>query len=223
MTDSTPPSDDSVVDAPSKSDRQELKREVIDFVKLVVWFLVIFIGLRQYVIEGYEVQGPSMQPTLENNERILVLKLPHIISKWSIFEDYQAIDPGDIVVFDSPDTANKRYVKRVIAHGPKDTSNGNKVIAGTQGAPREGDVSVRFDRGSVYVNNRLVEENYIRQDGRDLSGPHQTTLGPGEYYVMGDNRRVSKDSRSFGAVDDDTVIGKAFLRFWPPSKISLLR
>lgn len=221
MTDTTP--EESRIEAPTKPDRQELKREVIDFVKLVVWFLVIFIGLRQYVIEGYEVQGPSMQPTLENNERILVLKLPHIISKWPLFEHYQAINPGDIVVFDSPDTANKRYVKRVIAHGPKDTSDGNTVAAGTQGATREGDVSVRFEKGSVYVNNRLVNEDYIRHDDRDTTPTQELTLGAGEYYVLGDNRKVSKDSRSFGSIDDDTIIGKAFLRFWPPSKISLLR
>jgi signal peptidase I len=222
VSDVSNPSQTDAAESPAKNDRQELKREVLDFVKLVVWFLVIFLGLRTYVIEGYEVQGPSMQPTLENNERILVLKLPHIVSRWSWFDEFQAIEPGDIVVFDSPDSADKRYVKRVIAHGPKATK-GNKVDAEIHDAPTVENVQVRFDRGTVYVNNHRVTEDYIRSEHHDSSGPQEITLGPGEYYVLGDNRRVSKDSRSFEAIEDEAIIGKAFLRFWPPSKISLLR
>ncbi len=206
---------------PAKSDRQELKREIIDFVKLVVWFLVIFLGLRTYVIEGYEVQGPSMQPTLENNERILVLKLPHILSRHWPFHGLNAIEGGDIVVFDSPDTSNKRYVKRVIANGPR--HDGNRAVnAGTRDSSDES-VEVRFDGGTIYVDNSRIEEEYLRSDNREIHDQQVLTLGRGEYYVLGDNRRVSKDSRSFDAIDDDTIIGKAFLRFWPPSKISLLR
>lgn len=207
---------------PPKPDKQELKHEVVDFIKLVVWFLVIFLGLRSYVIEGYEVQGPSMIPTLENNERILVLKLPHILGKFSLFSGIDAIDPGDIVVFDSPDTSNKRYVKRVIAMGPKDTEK-NKVDAGSQELTNGEQVDVEFDRGNVYVNNVRVEEEYLRQDARSSPDQDQLTLGPGEYYVLGDNRRVSKDSRSFHAIDDESIIGKAFLRFWPPSRIGFLK
>ena len=209
-------------DRPLKSDKQELKHEVVDFVKLVVWFLVISLGLRSYVIEGYEVQGPSMIPTLENNERILVLKLPHILGKFSAFSGIDAIDPGDIVVFDSPDTSNKRYVKRVIAMGPKDTGK-NKVDAGSQDDTNGEQVAVEFDRGTVYVNNVRIEEDYLRQDARSSPDRQELTLGPSEYYVLGDNRRVSKDSRSFNAIDDETIIGKAFLRFWPPSRIGFLK
>ncbi|MEX2016679.1 MAG: signal peptidase I, partial [Candidatus Hydrogenedentales bacterium] len=199
-----------------------LKREILDFVKLIVWFLIIFLGLRTYVIEGYEVQGPSMTPTLENNERILVLKLPHILSQYSLFSGMNPIESGDIVVFDSPDAAKKRYVKRVIGVGP-DAPDRGTVAATSESADPPNTVPIVFDRGEVYVNNVKVEEDYLTEEARRSADTDKLELEPGQYYVLGDNRRVSKDSRSFHAIDDDQIIGKAVLRFWPPNKISLLR
>src|SRR5690606_37425415 len=118
-----------------------------------------FIGLRWYAIEGYEVQGPSMQPTLQDGERILVFKLPHILSQYSLFSGIEALDEGDIVVFQSPDDREKRYVKRVIAKGPRPHGS-NTVVAEDINAP-DNRVSVAFDRGVVYVNNHRVVEDYV--------------------------------------------------------------
>lgn len=204
-------------------DNQELKREVTDFVKLVFWFLIIFLALRTYVIEGYEVQGPSMIPNLENSERILVLKLPHILSKFRPFRGIDAISPGDIVVFDSPSNPNKRYVKRVIAMGPKFNAAKTVGAEAHEGSDGPGAVSVRFDRGKVYVNNHFIEEDYLRPEAKVSSDVQELNLGTGEYYVLGDNRPVSKDSRSFEAIHDKSIIGRAVLRFWPPQRISLLK
>ena len=206
---------------PAPPDKQELKREILDFVKLIVWFLIIFLGLRTYVIEGYEVQGPSMTPTLENNERILVLKLPHILSQYSLFSGMTAIETGDIVVFDSPDAAKKRYVKRVIGVGPEAQDPG--IVAATSEHAEPNKVPVVFQHGTVYVNNVKVDEPYLTEEAKMSPDVDKLELAPGEYYVLGDNRRVSKDSRSFHAIDEDQIIGKAVLRFWPPNKISLLR
>ena len=214
----------SPVEAESPPDRQELKREVLDFVKLVVWFLIIFLGLREFVIEGYEVQGESMEPSLSNNERILVFKLPHQLSKLSLFRGIDAIHSGDIVVFESPDNKDKRYVKRVIAMGPKKRSGRMVGAEGPEGAGDPvGEVLVTFERGEVFVNNRKLEEAYVAP-GAGRSQERQTLyLGQGEYYVLGDNRNVSKDSRSFDAISDEAIIGRAVIRFWPPSEISFLR
>ena len=210
-------------EAAPKQEKQELKREIIDFAKLVVWFLVIFVGLRTYVIEGYEVQGPSMIPTLEDNERILVLKLPHVLSKIPILGGYNALKPGDIVVFDSPDNPRKRYVKRVIAKGPAGTK-GKTVDAESQRDPVDSadTVRVEFLEGQVYVNNHRLEEDYLTPSARISNDRQKLLLHPGDYYVLGDNRSVSKDSRSFNAIQEDRMIGKAILRFWPPRRISLL-
>lgn len=209
----------TIPEAPEPSEKHELRREILDFLKLVAWFLIIFLGLRAYVIEGYEVQGESMEPTLTNNERILVLKLPHELSKFSLFSGIDAIEPGDIVVFDSPDNSGKRYVKRVIALGPK-ADAGQTAQAATDPKPK---VLVTYDRGDIYVNNRRVEEDYLSENARTTHERQELALGAGEYYVLGDNRVVSKDSRSFDAIHDNAVIGKAVLRFWPPSKISFIR
>jgi signal peptidase I len=206
--------------------QQELKREVIEFVKMIAWFLVVFFLVKAYVVEGYEVQGPSMDPTLQDRERILVLKLPHELSKFSLFSGIEALKQGDIVVFDSPVEANKRYIKRVIAKG-KGKAEAKTVSAKQEGVPEakpKDGVRVLFDRGAVYVNNKRLEENYLPSEAR--SGDERCEeeyLQPGAYYVLGDNRPVSKDSRSFGPIDDGRVIGKAMICFWPPSHIRLLR
>ncbi|MFA6244743.1 MAG: signal peptidase I, partial [Candidatus Hydrogenedentales bacterium] len=102
---------------------QESRREVLAFVKTVAGFLLLFLLLKSYVVEGYEVQGTSMEPTLMNEERILVFKLTHVLSQSTWFSGIEALQTGDIVVFNSADT-QERYVKRLIAKGPKpDASN----------------------------------------------------------------------------------------------------
>lgn len=203
-------------------EKNELRREITDFVKLVAWFLVIFLGLRAFVIEGYEVQGESMDPTLVNNERILVFKLPHKLSQIGLLSNLKAIHSNDIVVFDSPDGSGKRYVKRVIATGPK-AQRRTASAASTDAANASAPVQVIYDHGDVFVNNRKVEQDYLTDFARTSPGHQEVSLGPGEYYVLGDNRPVSKDSRSFEAIDDEAIIGTAVIRFWPLSKISLIR
>lgn len=211
-------------DAIEPSPTQEMKREIIEFVKMIAWFLILFFVIKTYVIEGYEVQGPSMAPTLHDRERILVFKLPHNLAKLPLLRGMNAIKQGNIVVFDSPVEPDKRYVKRVIAKGPrKRPSNTVEAEQHLSGAAEE-TVTVQFDKGTIYVNKRRISEDYLK------SGPRRSReylpevrIAAGEYYMLGDNTNVSKDSRSFGAVRDEDVIGRAILRFWPPSKISLFR
>lgn len=197
----------------------EVRREIFDFLKMVVYFLLLFICLRFFVVEGYEVQGPSMEPTLQNGDRILVFKLPHKLAQSGMFDFLSPINDNDIVVFESIDDASKRYVKRVIATGPK----GSRAVRAAQpdeDAPAENAVSVRIERGAVYVNNQRIDETYLPEDSRFRSSARTTYLQEHEFYVMGDNRDVSKDSRSFGAIGDRDIIGRAVLRFWPLSRLS---
>ena len=203
---------------------QEMKREIVEFVKMILWFLILFFVVTTYVLEGYEVQGDSMMPTLTDRERILVFKLTHNLGRLRLFSALEPLDAGDIVVFYSPDEKSRRYVKRLIAKGPP-LRPGNTVeaqktdVALQPGTP----VTVGIDAGQVYVNHKRIQEPYLSESHRAFPDSlDEISLAPGAYYVMGDNRAVSKDSRRFGPVDDDRIIGKAVLCFWPPHKIRLL-
>lgn len=201
--------------------REGWRHEVGELIKMAALFLVLFFGLRTFVLEGYQVQGDSMSPVLQDGERILVLKLPHQMSKWSWFSGVEPLAPGNLVVFDSRDEDDKRYIKRVIACGAR-PDKGNKVDADSENADTRKAVPVEFSHGKVYVNNSLQAEPYLVEQERKSMERDKAVLKPGEYYVLGDHRSVSKDSRSFGPISDKQVIGRAWLRFWPLSQFGLL-
>jgi signal peptidase I len=209
--------------AAKSGDRQELVQEVFEFAKMVVWFVVLFVTIKAFVIEGYEVQGESMEPNLVNGDRILVLKLPLHLSRLGLLGNYDPLEPHDIVVFLSPDDKSKRFVKRIIAEGPK-LVTGNTVVAGEHGTHLNEVVSVKIASGRVYVDNRRISEPYLPY-AKEVNEAidEETLLTGGEYYVLGDHRDVSKDSRVFGPINDGLIIGKAVLRFWPLNRISLLQ
>ncbi|MFO7975558.1 MAG: signal peptidase I [Candidatus Hydrogenedentota bacterium] len=197
--------------------RKEAKREMIEFVKMVALFLVLFLVLREFVMEGYEVEGPSMEPTLREEERILVFKLGQ---HWP-FSLLFGTDAGDIVVFDSPDDRGKRYVKRVIVMGPEKRA-GKTVRAGGEAGPANG-VRLRLCETAIYVNDRKIDQNYIPEEALSDEKDREILLGPDEYFVLGDNRNISKDSRNFGTVNEDLIIGRALLRFWPLDRFGFIK
>lgn len=196
--------------------QREVRREVIELVKMVVLFLVLFLLLKTFVVEGYEVQGDSMYPTLHEGERILVMKLPFKMSHLPLLGSLEPIKQGEIIVFESRDGTLKRYIKRVIARGP---SGGANTVSATE---HNAGAHVQYELGDVYVNQRRLEEPYLVEEERESPDVDETTLEEGEYYVLGDHRSMSKDSRSFGPVQEQQIIGEAFLRFWPLSRFGLL-
>ncbi len=205
---------------PREQGKQEARREFVELIKLAVVFLVVFWLVKSFIVEGYEVQGESMAPTLQDRDRILVFKLPHELSKFSLFSGINPFGESDIIVFEGE--GRKRFVKRVIAYNPRV----NSKTVDAQRLESEDDerlVKVEFDMGVVRVNDWQIDESsYLSEDVRKARGKDMRMLRPGEYYVLGDHRQISKDSRSFSAISDEQIIGRALVRFWPLSNISLL-
>jgi len=205
------------------SPRQEIKREVVELIRMVLLFLVLFWGLKTFVVEGYEVWGPSMLPTLEEGQRILVFKLPHELSRLPLFRKLEALKPGDIVVFDSASEGGKRYVKRIIARGPNRAGSNTVDAQAREGANfTSSGTKVVFEQGRVYVDNHIVKEDYLTSAETRSPDCDKVVLSAGEYYVLGDHRSVSKDSRDFGPIRDEQIVGRAVLRFWPLKSFGLL-
>jgi signal peptidase I len=167
-------------DQPKK--RSNLMRDVIETVVItVVLFLLI-----QLVIQNYNVQGPSMLPHMENDERVLVNKTAYVFGQPA---------RGDVIIFHAPCDPGHDYVKRVIGL-PGDT--------------------VKTDREHVWVNGVQLDEPYISR----ASNPKEETwkVPTNEYYVLGDNRPISDDSRYWTCtsyVAKDQIVGKATLVYWP--------
>lgn len=145
-----------------------------------------------FLYQPVKVEGTSMLPELHDQERIFVNKFVYRIEN---------ISRKDIVVFWYPKDASKSYIKRIIGM-PGDT------------------VEVR--RGLVYVNGRQLEEPYLIDDFKDDRSYPAIHVDQGHYYVLGDHRNQSNDSRMWGLVPEKYIYGKAVFRYWPMSKIGTL-
>lgn len=169
------------------------------FFVLKAWIrdLIISLGISVFFIiflyQPVKVEGTSMLPGLEDQERIFINKF---VYRW------EAITRGDIVVFRYPRDTSKSYIKRVIA------------IAGDR---------VVIDKGRVYVNGKLLQETYVPAAYIDFRSYPEIVVPEGDFFVLGDHRSMSNDSRDFGPVDESYISGKAVFIYWPVEKLGLLR
>ena len=189
-------------------------REILETVLLAA---VIFFGVRLLVL-NFKVDGLSMMPNLHNSELLLVnrnaysdIDLNNWLNKvpgvdregtWIIWK-FDPPERGDIIVFNPPNGDDKPYIKRVLA--------------------LEGE-TVEIRDGSVWVDGIEIDEPYIKDGITDClsskCGPE--VVPPGNVWVMGDNRRNSSDSRAFGPVPIENIIGKAIVTYWPVGDIGLV-
>jgi signal peptidase I len=174
--------------------RRSLFRYLLEIVEILVLTLAIFFVIHTFVAQPFQIRQDSMETTLEPDQFVLVDKLT------PRFDPYKR---GDIVVFAPPDSwarAGTPFIKRVIGVG--------------------GDI-VEIRDGHVAVNGTELVEPYVFQvDGQaqptvDSLEHGSWTVPDGELFLMGDHRAVSEDSRAFGTVPTDHVIGRAWLRYWP--------
>jgi signal peptidase I len=194
---------------PVERDRAGRKRRIaIEWVVLIAAALVIAFLIKTFLFQAFYIPSESMVPTLKVGDRVLVNKLSY---------DLHDVNRGDIVVFKAPPAAQsgniEDLVKRVIGL-PGDTlearDNDGQVCAGET-----------TNMCRIYVNGHRLHEPYL-PDGTSTDNLPATKVPAGHIFMMGDNRQSSRDSRVFGTIKESAVIGRVFVRIWPPGSIDLL-
>ncbi len=199
-----------VVDADENEDDDEsggAMRSIVEWGAVIVGALVVAFLIKTFLLQAFFIPSGSMEPTLNIGDRVLVNKLAY---------DFHGVNRGDLVVFDRPSAEEggvPDLIKRVIA------------LSGE---------TIQFRDGIIYVDNRRLDEPYqppgaqtaglsLTNAGATLCGGADVcTVPEGYVFVMGDNRSDSRDSRFFGPIPEDAIVGRAFLRVWPLDNIEFL-
>jgi signal peptidase I len=159
--------------------------------------LIISLAISAFIIvflyQPVKVEGTSMMPSLDDQERIFINKFVYRI---------EPIQHGDIIVFRYPRDPAKSFIKRVIG------------VAGDH---------VRIENGRVYLNGKQLLEDYVPRTYEDDRSYPDVVVPPDSYFVLGDHRSLSNDSRDFGPVDASYIYGKAVFGYWPVDKMGRLR
>jgi signal peptidase I len=159
--------------------------------------LIVSVAVSAFIIvflyQPVRVEGTSMLPVLEDQDRLFINKLAYRVGE---------IQPGDVVVFQYPRDRTKSYIKRIIA--------------------RPGD-DLRIEHGRVFVNGERLKESYVPNRFADDRSQAEMILPPNQYFVMGDHRSISSDSRDFGPVDRSLIYGKAVFVYWPMEQLGVVR
>ena len=199
-------------EAPASEAPQETTKKrsgaLRETIETMILALIIFFGVRQLVL-NFQVDGHSMDPNLDNGEMLLVNRhayetynlsslvnwLPFIELDEHTITPFGAVERGDIVVFNPP-IDDKPYIKRII------------------GLPGD---EISFQDGHVWVNGtEVIEDHIVKETTCPTSACRESIIVPeGHVYVLGDNRTSSEDSRYFGPITIDSIIGKAIFTYWP--------
>ncbi|MFA6918944.1 MAG: signal peptidase I [Patescibacteria group bacterium] len=183
---------------PNVSKLRSVGEFIFELVKIVVISFVIILAVRFFLMEPFYVKGASMEPNFYDHQYLVIEKLSY---------RFDAPKRGDVVVFRYPADPKQFFIKRVI------------------GLPGE---HIRVEAGGVYLAGKdsdlLIPESYIPTTTKTelpLKGYGDVTLGSDEYFLLGDNRTESLDSRVFGPVKKDFLIGRTWIRGWPFNQIKV--
>jgi signal peptidase I len=185
-------------DDPSAKRRRRWRRTILEWLGVIGGGIAIALLVEAFLIQAFWIPSPSMEPTLDVGDRVLVNKLSYKLHD---------VHRGDVVVFERPPGAStgedgeiKDLIKRVIAV--------------------EGD-TIEAKQGVVYVNGERLDEGYL-EPGTPTTELPRETIPVDQVFVMGDNRTNSEDSRVFGPIDVDDIVGRAFIRVLPITDIGWL-
>jgi signal peptidase I len=166
----------------------------LSWIRDLAFSVVIAVVLIVFIYQPVKVEGTSMMPALTDQERIFINKFTYRFGIGSI-------ERGDMVVFWFPLDRSKSYIKRVI------------------GMPGD---QVEVHNGTVLVNGKPLQEDYVPEAYRDHQSYPRMTVPPDHYYVLGDHRTSSNDSRAWGTVHKDYIYGEAVFVYWPLDKLGRL-
>ncbi len=178
-----------------KTQETSFGRWLVETALLVLLAFALAQGIKAFLVQPFVIPTGSMISTIEIGDRVLADKL--------VYRFFREPQYGDIVVFDDPSGQHPQLIKRVIA---------------TAGQ------TVDVKDNTVYVDGKALDEPYTHGKPTELGTvPLPITIGPGEVWLMGDNRPESGDSRFFGPRSIETVRGRAFWTYWPPSRFGKLQ
>ena len=188
--------DDNPPPAPPASGRRVSGslRSAIEWTLIVVGALVVALIVKATVLQAFYIPSESMTPTLKVGDRVLVNKLSYHV---------HAVHRGDVVVFKRPPKEEDPNVRDLI----------KRVI----GLPGE---TIEARDGIVYIDGRRLDEPYVH--GKVTENLPKQLVPRGHYWVMGDNRSVSEDSRFFGAIPNGLIVGRVFFQVWPVTQLGLV-
>lgn len=197
----------------ARDGKQSAGGSLIELVVIVAIALGVALGIQAFLVKPFRIPSESMVPTLEIGQRVLVNR---------VGEHFGDPERGDVMVFKPPQGADDNMCG--IRHpaeqpcprstpGKSDTNFIKRVV----GLPGE---RLSVERGRVYIDGRPQKEPFIRPDAQCAlcNMPEEIVIPKGQYYMMGDNRGASADSREWGPVPKDNMIGNAFATYWPPGK-----
>lgn len=194
QTSPQPPEPGGGAAAPARQQSQTTKA-AISWLRDLTLSVVLAVLVILFVYQPVKVEGTSMMPTLVDQERIFINKF---VYRFGLAD----IGRGDTVVFWFPQDTSKSYIKRVI------------------GVPGD---TVEVRSGTVFVNGKALDEPYVPEEFRDHVSMPLRTVEPNHYFVLGDHRSSSNDSRTWWTVPRDFIYGKAVFVYWPLDRMGLLR
>lgn len=172
---------------------QRLGAFFLDIIEVIVFAVAIFLFIYLLVMQPHRIKGSSMEPNFHDGEYLLSDKIT-----------YRLREPerGDVIVFEAPGANGDEFIKRII------------------GVPGD---KVSVKSGNIYVNNQKLDEEYIPQNitttaGAFLREDAEVSVPPEYFFVLGDNRPFSSDSRAWGFVSKTKITGKAWFIYWPPEQ-----
>lgn len=174
---------------------QSIKEFLFELIKITLISLAIIIPVRYFLIQPFYVKGASMEPNFYDHEYLIIDEISYRFS---------GPQRGDIVVFKYPLDPSQYFIKRIIA------------LPGEKIGVEKGEIKIYNEK---YSEGRVLEESGYLFPGTKTSGKLEMSLGESDYFVLGDNRNSSLDSRSFGSVPKENIIGRAWLRGWPVDRI----